>query len=125
LADAVLLAVSERLAPRFVVKPGAASGLSLQVQGMNLERYAQLMRLLDPFGARLKSVEGDRITFEVSGSADQVRSQLSLAKLQEVSAAEVEPIPAAAVAPVDGAVAAPGAAPMILPAAGPELHFRW
>jgi hypothetical protein len=124
LADAVLLAVSQRLAPRFVVKPGAASGLSLQVQGMNLERYAQLMRLLEPFGARLKSVEGDRITYEVSANADQLRSQLALAKLQEVPASEVAPAPSAA-SPVDGTSAVPGAAPLIVPATGPQLHFRW
>ena len=126
LADAVLLAVSQRLAPRFVVKPGAASGLSLEVQGMNLERYAQLMRLLEPFGARLKSVDGERITYDVSANADQLRAQLSLAKLQEVPAGEVAASsPSIASAPVDGAASAPGAAPMIVPAAGPQLHFRW
>ncbi len=126
LADAVLLAVSQRLAPRFVVKPGAASGLSLEVQGMNLERYAQLMRLLEPFGARLKSVDGERITYEVSANADQLRAQLSLAKLQEVPAGEVAASsPSITSAPVDGAAAAPGAAPMIVPAAGPQLHYRW
>lgn len=122
LADAVLLAVSERLAPRFVVKPGASTGMLLQVQGMNLERYAQLMRLLEPFGARLKSVEGDRIMYEVSGSAEQIRSQLALAKLQETPAPEVAPV---AQAPVNatGAVQAP--APMIVPAPAAQLYFRW
>lgn len=124
LADAVLLAVSQRLAPRYVVKPGVSSGLSLQVQGMNLERYAQLMRLLEPFGARLKSVDGDRITYEVSGSADQVRSQLALANLQEVPADEAVPSTAPGT-PVEGSAAAPGATPMIVPAADPQLRFRW
>lgn len=124
LADAVLLAVSQRLAPHFVVKPGAATGLSLEVQGMNLERYAQLMRLLDPFGARLKSVDGDRITYEVTGNADQLRSQLTLANLQEVPAGEMAPVPTPS-APIEGAAAAPGAAPMIVPATGSQLHFRW
>lgn len=117
LADAVLLAVSERLAPRFVARPGASTGLVLQVQGMTLERYAQLSRLLDPFGAKLKSVDGDRITYEVSGSAEQLRSQLSLAKLQEVPAAEV---PAAAPQPVVG-----GATPVVQPPSLPQLNFRW
>lgn len=51
-ADAVLLAVSRRLAPRFVVKAGASGEQLLEVRGMNLERYAALGRLLEPFGAR-------------------------------------------------------------------------
>ena len=89
---------------------------------MNLERYAQLMRLLEPFGGRLKSAEGDRVVFDVSGSADQLRSQLSLARLQEVPAGE------AASAPVDaGQVPAVGATPGVTPApaAAQTLHFRW
>ncbi|MCF5300221.1 DUF2066 domain-containing protein, partial [Pseudomonas syringae] len=136
LADAVLLSVSERLAPRFVAKPGASTGMLIQVQGMTLERYAQLLQLLEPFGVRLSSVEGDKVVFEVSGSTDQLRSQLSLAKLQEVPAAEAAatatppaaPVDATApVAPANGAAAvpAPAPAPMIVPASAPQLYFRW
>ena len=112
LADAVLLAVSQRLAPRFVVKPGASSEQLLEVQGMNLERYAALGRLLEPFGGRLQSVEGDRSVYRVSGSAEQLRAQLSLARLQEVpaGAAPVQPT-------VDGATPEP--APAV------QLRFRW
>jgi hypothetical protein len=82
--------------------------------------------LLEPFGGRLKSVDADRVVFDVSGSPDQLRSQLSLAKLQEVPAGEV------ASAPVDaGQVPAPGVAPGTAPAPVPQqpaaqtLHFRW
>ncbi len=130
LADAVLLAVSERLAPRFVAKPGASSGLVMQVQGMNLERYAQLMQLLEPFGARLKVVEGDRIIYEVSASADQLRSQMSLGKLQEVAAADAaQPNPPAATppvsTPVDATAAIHAPAPAPVPAAAPQVFFRW
>jgi hypothetical protein len=128
LADAVLLAVSQRLAPRFVVKPGASSGMLVEVQGMNLERYAQLMRLLDPYGAHLKSVEGDRIVYEVSGSAEQLRSQLALGKLQEVPAGEAlaaAPVTAGTPVAVDGAATPAAPAPMIVPAAAPQLRFRW
>jgi len=117
LADAVLLAVSERLAPRFVVKAGASTGLLLQVQGMTLERYAQLGRLLDPFGAKLRSVDGDRITYDVNGSPDQLRAQLALAKLQEVPAGEI-------VAPAPQPVVE-GAAPVVQPVSAPQLNFRW
>ncbi|KPW20151.1 Uncharacterized protein ALO83_04288 [Pseudomonas cannabina pv. alisalensis] len=132
LADAVLLSVSERLAPRFVAKPGASTGMLVQVQGMTLERYAQLLQLLEPFGVRLSSVQGDRVVFDVSGSADQLRSQMALARLQEVPAAEATAATAPAVAPVDAsAPAAPATAsataqaPMIVPAAAPQLYFRW
>jgi uncharacterized protein len=117
LADAVMLAVSERLAPRFAVKAGMSGALVLQVQGMTLERYAQLGRLLDPYGAKLKQVDGDHITYEVNASADQLRSQLSLAKLQEVPAGDV---PAVAPQPV-----APGAAPVVQPPPMQQLNFRW
>jgi hypothetical protein len=118
--DAVMLAVSERLAPRFVVKPGASGEQLLEVQGMNLERYAALGRLLEPFGARLQTVDGERILYRVNGSAEQLRSQLSLAKLQEVPAGEA-PAPAAPAQPAEGA--APVVAPT--PAPVPQLRFRW
>lgn len=126
MADAVLLQVSQRLAPRFVAKPGTSTGLTLNVQGMNLERYAQLNRLLEPFGARLQSVEGDRIAYGVSGSPEQLRSQLALAHLQEVPVADFAPPPPAATsqAPVD-ASGLPQA-PAVVPAAGAsQLYFRW
>lgn len=120
-ADAVMLAVSERLAPRFVVKPGASGEQLLEVQGMNLERYAALGRLLEPFGARLQSVDGERILYRVNGSAEQLKAQLSLARLQEVPAGEA-PAPAAPVQPaVDGST--PAVAPA--PAPTPQLRFRW
>ncbi len=104
LADAVMLAVSQRLAPRYAVKPGISTEQLLEVQGMTLERYAQLTRLLEPFGGQLKSVDGDRIVYQVNGSADQLRSQLGLAQLHEVTADQ-----------------APGATA----ASGGQLHFRW
>ena len=115
LADGVLLAVSQRLAPRFVTRPGASSEQLLEVQGMTLEHYAALGHLLEPFGAQLQSVDGDRIVYRVNGSAEQLRAQLSLAKLQEIPAGEA-PAPQA---PVQGAE---GAAP-VAPQA--QLRFRW
>ncbi|QXI19189.1 DUF2066 domain-containing protein [Pseudomonas hamedanensis] len=120
-ADAVMLAVAERLAPRFAARPGASGQQTLEVQGMNLERYAALLRLLEPFGVRLQSVDGDRIVYRVNGSAEQMRAQLSLAKLQE--------LPAEAPAPVAPAQTAVEGAPAVTPptptAAAPSLRFRW
>ncbi|CAI8939383.1 DUF2066 domain-containing protein [Pseudomonas sp. IT-P74] len=118
-ADAVMLAINERLAPRFVVKPGASSEQLLEVQGMNLEHYASLGRLLEPFGGRVQSVEGDRILYRVNGSVDQLRAQLSLARLQEAPASQVPP-PVAPVQPATG-----GAVPVAAPAPIPQLRFRW
>lgn len=121
LADAVLLAVSERLAPRFVARPGVATEQLLEVQGMNLEHYAALGHLLEPFGAQLQRVEGDRILYRVNGSAEQLRAQLQLAKLQPVPAGEV-------VTPVaENAPAVAGSAPAVAPVPAPvaQLRFRW
>ncbi|WP_085716938.1 DUF2066 domain-containing protein [Pseudomonas sp. B28(2017)] len=116
-ADAVMLAVNERLAPRFVARPGASSAQLLEVQGMNLEHYASLGRLLEPFGGRVQSVEGDRIVYRVNGSVDQLRAQLSLARLQEAPAGQA-PTPAVPVQPAAG-----GAVPA--PAPTPQLRYRW
>jgi hypothetical protein len=115
LADAVLLAVSERLAPRFAVKADAAtSDQLLEVQGMNLEHYAALGHLLEPFGAQPVRVDGTRIVYRVNGSAEQLRTQLSLAKLQEVPAGDA-PAPQPV---VEGAQPAP-----VEPT--PQLRFHW
>ncbi len=86
LADAVLLALSERLAPRFVAAPGAASGLSLEVEGVNLSRYAELQRLLEPFDAQLRRVQGDKLSYRVKANPEQLRAQLALLRLREVPA---------------------------------------
>lgn len=118
LADAVLLAVSQKLAPRFVAKAGASTELLLEVQGMTLERYAALGQLLEPFRAKLLRVEGDRIIYRVTGSAEQLRAQLGLAKLQEVPARPVTP-------PVPAQPAVDGAAPVVAPTPTAQLHFRW
>ncbi len=54
-----MMAVSSRLAPRYVTRPGASSQLQVQVQGMNLQRYAELARVLEPMAQacrRLKAL---------------------------------------------------------------------
>ncbi|WP_085675342.1 MULTISPECIES: DUF2066 domain-containing protein [unclassified Pseudomonas] len=125
LADAVMLAVSSRLAPRYVIKAGASSQLQVQVQGMNLQRYAELNRVLEPYGPRLQLAEGGTLTYAVTGNREQLRAQLGLAKLQEVP---VEQVPATPVTPAPGPGAAPGqpaapAAVAVKPFDG--LRFRW
>jgi uncharacterized protein len=52
--------------------------------------------------------------YRVNGSADQLRTQLSLAKLQEIPAGEPAPQPLA-----------PGAQPPAAPEPQAQLRFRW
>ncbi|AJE20750.1 DUF2066 domain-containing protein [Azotobacter chroococcum] len=108
LADAVMLAASERLAERFMGKQEATERLTLQVGGANLARYAELERTLEPFGARLRRVEGDRLVYQLESTVAQVRSQLALIGLREEGAAGT----------------ASGQAPMVQPRET-TLSFRW
>lgn len=117
LADAVMLALSTRLAPRFVARPGAGGENQVQVQGVTLKRYAQLLQTLEPLGGRLTQVEGDTLTYMVSGTPEQVRAQLGLARLQEVAPDAVAPAPLAPPAP--GEAQAPAPTPFT------GLRFRW
>lgn len=119
LADTVMLAVSQRLAPRFVARPGASSEQLIQVQGATLERYAELGRLLEPFGGRVTEVQGATLTWKATATADQLRAQLGLARLQEVAPETVAPAPVA-----DPAQAA-GNAPAPVPAPFNGMRFRW
>lgn len=89
LADAVMRAVSVFLAPHYRVEPGAIEEITLEVLGADVERFAELDRLLEPFGARLLRVESDRLVYQLNASPDQLRAQLALARLQEVPADEV------------------------------------
>jgi hypothetical protein len=91
----------------------------LEVQGMNLSATPTLGRLLEPFGGRPQSVDGDRILYRVNGSTDQLRAQLSLAKLQEVAAAP----PGTGTLPARSGRFDPGCSAS--PVATPQLHFRW
>ena len=121
LADAVMLAVSSRLAPRYVTRPGASSQMQVQVQGVNLQRYAELARVLEPYGPRLQMAEGTTLTYGVTGNREQLRAQLGLAKLQELPAEQV-PVAPAPPAPTAGEQPAP-AQPAPQPFDG--LRFRW
>ncbi|HDS0919894.1 TPA: DUF2066 domain-containing protein [Pseudomonas putida] len=124
LADAVMLAVSSRLAPRYVARPGASSQMQVQVQGMSLQRYAELARVLEPYGPRLQMAEGTTLTYGVTGNREQLRAQLGLAKLQELPADQapavpVTPAPAASTAGEQPASASPAPTPF------DGLRFRW
>ncbi|WP_313025747.1 DUF2066 domain-containing protein [Pseudomonas lopnurensis] len=125
LADAVMLAVSQYLAPRYVVAPGSTSDITLEILGADVARFAELDRLLEPFGGRLLRVDSDRLVYRVNASPEQLRAQLALARLQEVSADEM---PLDAQQPVDepGEFGEPASEPAA-PAAetGTVLRYRW
>jgi hypothetical protein len=120
LADAVLLAVSQYLASRYVVAPGAASDLTVEILGADVARFAELDRLLEPFGGSLLRVESDRLVYRVNASPEQLRAQLSLARLHEVPEDEL-PLDASQPMVEPGDEAAAPAAPQ----GGTVLRFRW
>lgn len=120
LADAVMMAVSSRLAPRYVTRPGASSQLQVQVQGMNLQRYAELARVLEPYGPRLQAAEGSTLTYGVTGNREQLRAQLGLAKLQEVPVEQAPAVPA-----MPDASAGLSAPAQAAPEPFDGLRFRW
>ena len=82
--------------------------------GIAIEVLSPDPRLLEPFGARLLKVEGDRLEYQVNASPEQLRAQLALAGLQEA--------PPEAPAPAADPQAA--AAPQVVPRDN-VLRFRW
>ena len=126
LADAVMLAVSQRLAPRFVAAPGAAQSITLVVQGVDLARMAELDRLLTPFAARLRKAQGNTLTYLVNASPEQLRAQLALGQLREVTAVATEPLPTLSPlsTTVDQAAVEPVAPAPAVPARD-VLTFSW
>ncbi|ACO79834.1 hypothetical protein AvCA_36880 [Azotobacter vinelandii CA] len=108
LADAVMLAASGRMAERFMGRQEATERLVLQVAGADLARFAELERVLEPFDARLRRVEGDQLVYQLESTVVRVRSQMALIGLREAGAASQ----------------ATGQAPMVR-ARETTLSFRW
>ncbi|MGC4010985.1 MAG: hypothetical protein QM805_19560 [Pseudomonas sp.] len=63
----------------------------LQIEGADLARYAEVSRLLEPMGAKLVEVQGRNLVYRVTASAEQLRAQLALARLQEPPAEPAQP----------------------------------
>ncbi|MBB3102264.1 DUF2066 domain-containing protein [Azomonas macrocytogenes] len=125
LADAVMVAVNGYLAPQFVARPEATQALRLEVRGANISRFAELDRLLEPMNGELIVVEGDRLVYRLQANPEQLRTQLAMARLQEVPAPP--PPPPAQQAPTVNASGQPVAAPLPPPSEGTGtlLHYRW
>lgn len=92
LADAVMRAAGQFLAPRFVVAPGAVSEITLEIVGADISRFAELDKLVAPFGGTLLRIDDDMLVYRLNASPEQLRSQLALARLREV---EIPPEPVA------------------------------
>ena len=75
---------------------------------------------LEPFGGSLLRVESDRLVYRVNASPEQLRAQLSLARLHEVPEDEL-PLDASQPMVEPGDEAAAPAAPQ----GGTVLRFRW
>lgn len=106
-ADAVMLAVSKFLAPQYRVAPGETEEITLEVLDADVGRFAELDRLLEPFAARLERVDSDRLVYRLNASPEQLRSQLALARLQEVPADEIDAQPIDTGLPTNDADAPP------------------
>ncbi|MGM3388475.1 DUF2066 domain-containing protein [Stutzerimonas stutzeri] len=138
-ADQVMLAVSRFLAPQYRVAPGASEEITLEVMGANVARFAELDRLLEPFDGRLQRVESDRLVYVLRASPEQLRTQLALARLQEMTEEEwqvAQPIDAqASIGEPDEAEAQPGQdqptgqpqepEPAPQEEAGTVMRYRW
>ncbi|QLF92166.1 DUF2066 domain-containing protein [Pseudomonas sp. ABC1] len=91
LADAVLLAASRAIAPHYVVAPGAASQIVLEVSGVDVERFAELERLLDAMGATLLRMDGENVAYRLQSRPEQLRAQLQVVGLHELEAESNDP----------------------------------
>lgn len=86
LARDVFAQVNQHLAARFAIKPGQGELLSLRIDGVNLERFVLVERLLEPFDAKLLGTNKSYAQWQVRSTPEQLRAQLALADLHEQTA---------------------------------------
>ncbi|HKM38187.1 MAG TPA: DUF2066 domain-containing protein [Thiopseudomonas sp.] len=85
LARNVFFQVNQYLAERFAIKAGEGETLNVRVQGLNLERFVLIERLLEPFTAQLQEVNQDAAQWQVRSRVEQVRAQMALGQLHETA----------------------------------------
>ena len=130
LADAVMLAVSRFLAPRYLTSASAET-ITLEILGADVQRFAEIERLLEPLNARLLRMGSDRLIYRLEASPEQLRAQLALAKLHEVAVEPQAPVETSAVADLPQTAGAQEALPdeASTPAAQPQagllLRYSW
>jgi len=111
------------MTPKFRAKPGQAESLTLIVENNDIGHFAETTRLLQPLGARLVSLERDRAIYRLDIDPEQLRAQLALSPLHEVTDEPVAPGPIdASQIPVDPAAPLPSVAPT---EQGTVLRYRW
>ena len=88
LADTIMRTVSERLAPRFAVAPGSSSAFEVQISNVDLNRYAELQRVLEPFDGRMISAGEGNVRYQLNANEQQLKAQLGLIHAQEAPAPE-------------------------------------
>ena len=86
LARDVFAQVNRHLAQRFAIKPGQGELLSLRIDGVNLERFVLVERLLEPFDAKLLGISKNYAQWQLRSTPEQLRTQLALADLHEQEA---------------------------------------
>lgn len=119
LARDVFAQVNQHLAARFAIKPGQGETFTVRVAAVDLERFVLLERLLEPFSAQLQEVTADYAQWQVRSTAEQLRTQLSLAHLQETT------VPVVAAEPVDATLADPAESTQTAVADAQLLYFTW
>ncbi len=129
LADAVMLAVSRFLAPRYLTSASAET-ITLEILGADVQRFAEIERLLEPLGARLLRMGSDRLIYRLEASPEQLKAQLALARLQEVPVEPQTPVEVPSTSdlpqPADEPAALPDGAPSAQqPASGLLLRYSW
>ena len=86
LERAVFAQVNQQLAQRFAVKPGEGHALMVRVAAVDLERFVQVERLLEPFAVQLHTVDKNYVQWQVNSSVEQLKAQMALGGLHEQTA---------------------------------------
>ncbi len=85
LARSVFFQVNQYLAERFAIKASEGETFNVRVQGLDLERFVLLERLLEPFAAQLQEVNQDYAQWQVHSRVEQLRAQMALGQLHETA----------------------------------------
>lgn len=88
LADAILLAVSQKLAPRFAVSRESGQAIQLVIEQVDFARYAEIERMMQPLGARMVSMGNDELKYTVNASSEQIAAQLELLGIHPVETSQ-------------------------------------
>lgn len=120
LVDGVLSAVAAKVAP-LLAKPSApppspTRTFEVQIDGVDLSRYAEVQRVLEPFQSQLLGVNGQQLAFRVTAREDDLRKSLESIALHQSGSAEALP---------DAGGPLPMDAPPVSENQPVRLYFSW